>query len=142
MHVGSVPAIGGDRLSAREEQVHRPLTRASAPARREPACIQKRVESPFVRLEAVLSMLPNEALLPVSWLRSQLIGQVDNSPQCTLPTDVTVAIVADELGRADSTVRSWCRTGQLPGAYRLRGREWRIPASALAAFFANQRSGR
>ena len=38
------------------------------------------------------------------------------------------------LGRSCSTVRDYCRAGLLEGAYRQRGREWRIPPDAIRAF--------
>ena len=48
--------------------------------------------------------------------------------------DMTVQELADRFGRCPSTVRAWCEAGRLPGAYKLRGREWRIPAVALRLF--------
>lgn len=48
--------------------------------------------------------------------------------------DLTAQHVADELDRAPSTVRTWCGAGRIPGAYRLRGREWRIPRASLRRF--------
>lgn len=56
--------------------------------------------------------------------------------------DLTVAQVAARYSRQPSTVRGWCESGLLRGAYRLRGREWRIPAEALAAFEQAERGGR
>ncbi len=47
--------------------------------------------------------------------------------------DLTVAEVAQLLGRAAGTVRGWCTTGELAGAYWLNGCEWRIPSGALLA---------
>lgn len=45
-----------------------------------------------------------------------------------------IAEVAALLGRSPSTIRDYCRKGLLPGAYRQRGRDWRIPWSAITAF--------
>jgi excisionase family DNA binding protein len=50
--------------------------------------------------------------------------------------DYSVREVAAQFGKAVSTVRGWCEAGQLPGAYRVRGREWRIPRRAIAAMQA------
>lgn len=48
--------------------------------------------------------------------------------------DLTVAQVAEKLDRAESTVRGWCAREVIPEAYKLRGREWRIPRAALRRF--------
>ena len=47
------------------------------------------------------------------------------------PADMTCAEVGQRLGRAASTIRSYCERGELSGAYRWRAREWRIPPAAL-----------
>ncbi len=83
------------------------------------------------RLRAIVAPLPPGAAvtLPVevvrTWLEVEGVGDT--------PVDLTVQEVGDLLGRAPSTVRTWCGAGRLPGAYRLRGREWRIPRGALRA---------
>lgn len=39
-----------------------------------------------------------------------------------------------KAGRASaSTIRTWCERGELAGAYKLHGREWRVPLSAIEA---------
>jgi excisionase family DNA binding protein len=48
-----------------------------------------------------------------------------------LEVDLTVEEVAAHFGKGTSTVRTWLGRGELPGAYRLHGREWRIPRSAI-----------
>ena len=77
---------------------------------------------------ATLEALPDEALVPVRWVRS-LIKSV-GSGDCS-EVGHTVLEVAAATNRAASTVRTWCAEGRLPGARRLRGREWRIPTAAL-----------
>ena len=57
-------------------------------------------------------------------------------------SDLTLADVADRVGRAQSTVRGWCTRGLLTGAYRLNGRDWRVPSAALDAFLEAQRTHR
>lgn len=52
--------------------------------------------------------------------------------------DMTLKEVADEVGRAKSTVRSWCNSEKLEGAYRLNNRDWRVPRRSLQAFLAGQ----
>jgi len=78
-----------------------------------------------------LQALPAAAslTLAVGELREALGDQVG-------PADLDVATVARRFDRSPSTVRSWCETGLLPGAYRLRGRSWRIPPAALDALRA------
>ncbi len=52
--------------------------------------------------------------------------------------DLTVEQVAEKLGRAPSTIRNWVREGRIPGAYKLRGRENRIPRAALRSFLERE----
>jgi excisionase family DNA binding protein len=54
--------------------------------------------------------------------------------------DLTVEQVAKKLNRSPSTVRNWLAAGDIPGAYRLKRREWRIPPSALEWFLDKQRT--
>ncbi len=49
-----------------------------------------------------------------------------------------VQAAGEALGRSASTVRQYARQGLLEGAYRQRGREWRIPRSAIGAFHRQQ----
>ncbi len=55
--------------------------------------------------------------------------------------DMTLDDVAAEVGRAVSTIRTWCNGGRLQGAYRLNGRDWRVPRAALRAFLDGQGRG-
>ena len=98
-------------------------------------------------LRALAEALPAGAAVPVprEWLLELLAG----SPEPALPTvpsvtpaDLTVAQLAARFGRKPSTVRGWLDRHLIPGAYRFQGREWRVPAAALAAFEATQRSPR
>lgn len=52
--------------------------------------------------------------------------------------DLTLPEVAERVGRASSTVRAWCNTGLMAGAYKLNGRDWRVPPAALDAFLRGQ----
>ena len=74
--------------------------------------------------------LPREALL-------ELCG--GDRGALDLEGELTVAQFAKRLGRKPSTVRGWCERGALQGAYRLNGREWRIPPAAVETFIASQR---
>lgn len=53
--------------------------------------------------------------------------------------DFTVADVAAQFLRSPSTVRDWCEHRRFEGAYKLNGRDWRIPQAAVDAFLAQQR---
>lgn len=82
-----------------------------------------------------LADLPDDALVPVHWIRERLGAAADEDRI----SDLTVREAADELDRSPSTVRGWCGDGKLEGAYRFRGREWRIPPAALRAFVDAER---
>ena len=66
--------------------------------------------------------------LPVEWLRSLLAADAlaGGGPDRLL----TLEEVAELAGRSVSTVRTWCNSGMIEGAFRLHGREWRVPESA------------
>jgi hypothetical protein len=58
-------------------------------------------------------------------------GQADQAgPQA----DLTVAELAAWFHRSASTVRDWCEHGRFEGAYKLNGRDWRIPQTGVEAF--------
>ena len=73
------------------------------------------------------------ALVPASEVLERLPVLTEGAgvdPLAALDVDAA----GDVLGRSPSTVREYCRQGFLPGAYRQRGREWRIPLEAIRAF--------
>lgn len=73
--------------------------------------------------------------LPVGWLREQLDAEPEDEDELA---DLTVDEIAEELDRAPSTVRGWLGRGEIPEAYRLQGREWRVPRSALRRYLDRQ----
>lgn len=99
-------------------------------------------------LRDVLSAIPREAMVPAGWVLDGLDQYVADvqlnpnspaaSPPLTDPVDLTVAEVAAHFGRGASTVRTWLLRGDLPGAYRLNGRDWRIPRTAIATMQREQ----
>ena len=97
--------------------------------------------APGRRLLAILSELPAEAMVTVGWLRDKLGGGDDEQSGARPFSDLRIEEAAKEVGRAPSTVRTWCNSGALTGAYRLRGREWRIPRKAIARFLEAQTNG-
>ena len=84
-----------------------------------------------------LRALPDDAQVPVRWVRELVaeLGLGDGTPGSV---GLTVPQVADLTDRSPSTIRTWCAEGRLPGACRLRGREWRIPRRALDALVAGE----
>ena len=89
-------------------------------------------------LRTLAQAFPAGAVVPVpkEWLL-ELLGEGDG--EAPVEIDLTVGQVAQRFSRRPSTVRGWCEANLLPGAYRNRGREWRIPAEALRAFQQQQR---
>lgn len=83
-----------------------------------------------------LRRMPPGSLVPRDWLLAELERGAPAEPAGGM--DPTIAQVATECGRSPSTVRNWLSQGLLPGAYRLRGREWRIPRATLAAFLEGE----
>src|SRR5215475_7286848 len=87
------------------------------------------------RLEALVAAAPDDANVPVRWLREILAEEAPDASvygETAVAIDFTVLQLAERFGRASSTIRTWCESGQLPGSYRLNGREWRIPLAAAA----------
>jgi hypothetical protein len=87
-------------------------------------------------LLALLLPLPAEATLPVGWIREQLEAlevAVEGEPEVYAVRDL-----ARRWNRAPSTVRAVLEAGELPEAYRHRGREWRVPRAAVLAYEQRQ----
>jgi hypothetical protein len=73
--------------------------------------------------------------VPREWLLELLEGAAPSPvPSNVQAADMTIADLALRFGRHASTIRGWLEKGAFAGAYKLRGREWRIPAASLAAF--------
>ena len=92
------------------------------------------------RLSRLASALPSEDASVVLSKRDILAlvqGEVEGEDQ---RSDLTVEQVADETGRAPSTVRGWLLSGHLRG-YKLNGRDWRVPPHALRAYLDGQSRG-
>ena len=56
-----------------------------------------------------------------------------------VPADFTVVQLAARFHRSVSTIRDWCEHGRFEGAYKLNGRDWRIPQAGVSAFLTEQR---
>jgi excisionase family DNA binding protein len=81
-------------------------------------------------------MLTRDGLLELAAVEGAQAGQA--SPRA----DFTAAELAAHFNRSVSTVRDWCEHGRFEGAYKLNGRDWRIPRAAVDAFLAEQRGER
>jgi len=89
------------------------------------------------KLRPLVDGLPDEAMvtLPVRALRHWLTDDdAERSPRPEVGGgDLTIGEVARLMHRSESTVRGWLNGGHVPGAYKLRGRAWRVPRAALSA---------
>jgi hypothetical protein len=90
-------------------------------------------------LAAIAAAAPAGSLVVVSLprefiLEQLLAGDRWSGPETVAPADLTVQDLAGRYGKKVSTVRGWFEAGYFPGAYKLRGREWRAPAAAVRAF--------
>lgn len=93
------------------------------------------------RLRQAVEGLPEGAsiTLPVSVIRDWLSNLEAEAAEEDLG-DLTVPELAEELDRAGSTVRGWLNAGEIPQAYKLNDREWRIPRAAVREFLDRQKN--
>jgi excisionase family DNA binding protein len=77
-------------------------------------------------------MPPGSAVtLPRDWLLAlDEAGEPEDGPPAV---DLTVTQLAALFGKKCSTIRAWLEEGDFEGAYKLRGRQWRVPRRALEA---------
>lgn len=94
------------------------------------------------RLRRAAELLPAGASITVS--RECLLEALGSADVCSeAPAgDLTVAELASQFQRKPSTVRAWLEAGRFPGAYKLRGRDWRVPPAAVQAFREAEQGGR
>ena len=92
-------------------------------------------------LDAIVrGMPPGSAVsLPVDFLKSLLedAARKGGGPDRLLTLDE----LAQVTGRAVSTVRTWCNSGKITGAFRLHDREWRVPESAWERYLEGLKKG-
>ena len=91
-------------------------------------------------LRALLDSMPVVSTITLTRVDIEELLDELTPPDVDAPeaSDLTLPEVADRVSRARSTVRSWCSRGLLVGAYRLNGRDWRVPPHALDAFLNAQ----
>lgn len=87
----------------------------------------------MMAIDDFLSRLPDDALVPVAWVRENLGTQSETHEVSEGGVDLTVGEVAKMFRRSPPTIRAWCANGRLKNAYRFLGREWRIPRRDLEA---------
>jgi hypothetical protein len=94
-------------------------------------------------LRTALAAMPPGALVPRDWLLEQLS---DAPPATSGPSstpsplvDLTIGDLGRLFGKQPSTVRAWVERGDFPGAYKLQGKEWRVPPMAVEGFQDRQR---
>lgn len=90
------------------------------------------------RIRRMVEALPSPTST-VSLSRGDLESLLGHAVEAEPLSDLTVQEVADEVGRAPSTVRGWCNSGELR-AYRLNRREWRITREAMREFQRDQQT--
>ena len=95
-------------------------------------------------LRAALAAMPPGTLVPRDWVLEQLSGGVHASqeaatPAPATPVDLSIRDLAQLFGKQSSTVRAWVERGDFPGAYKLNGKEWRVPLGAVEGFQNLQR---
>lgn len=95
-------------------------------------------------ISALVVAAPPTATVPVEWLAGLLAAddggsEAHSADTATPGVDLTVGQLAARFGKGSSTVRTWLARGELPGAYKLHGTEWRIPPAAIEAMQDRQR---
>ncbi len=101
--------------------------------------------TPLERLRQAAELLPAGASVTVTReiLLAALGDGLHPSAQPPAPSaDLTVAELADRFHRSPSTVRGWLEAGRFPTAYKLSGRDWRVPVAGVEAFVAQERTSR
>jgi hypothetical protein len=86
--------------------------------------------------------LPAGTALPVprEWILELLSGaETPKATTTALELDLTPEEAGAALHRSPVTIRAYCNAGLFRGAYRMRGRAWRIPRTSLDAFQVAER---
>ena len=94
---------------------------------------------PSESLQRALAAMPPGTLVPRDWVLEQLSDGFPGVPAADTSApparvDLTIRDLAQLFGKQRSTVRAWVERGDFPGAYKLHGKEWRVPVSGVEAF--------
>lgn len=92
-------------------------------------------------LRAALAAMPPGTLVPRDWVLERLSGASPYLSGTSALIDLTITDLARLFGKRPSTVRAWVERGDFAGAYKLHGKEWRIPVSAVEEFQNKRRLG-
>jgi hypothetical protein len=100
------------------------------------------------QLRSLVDVAPPDATVPVRWI-AELLDEDDRSVELAvrekgsypIMPDLTVGDIMAATQRERPTIIGWIRGGGFPGAYKLNGREWRIPAGDWSAFLERKRNG-
>ncbi len=84
--------------------------------------------------------MPPGTLVPRDWLLEELSGAVVTQTASSELVDFTIRDLAKMFGKRPSTVRAWVERGDFAGAYKLHGKEWRIPGEGVKQFQQQQRA--
>ena len=100
------------------------------------------MEERLRKVVAYLEALPPGSLVPRDWVLGLVAdGEARTpAPRGTSAVDLTVEGVAELFGKRPSTVRFWIERGHFPGAYKLHGKQWRVPPAAIEAFQRTQQA--
>ncbi len=95
-------------------------------------------------LREALTAMPPGTLVPRDWVLARLPEDTQGVPPAVTPAlprrvDLTIRDLAQLFGKQPSTVRAWVERGDFAGAYKLHGKEWRVPESGVEAFQNRQR---
>lgn len=93
------------------------------------------------QLEKLLEALPEGGSVTLDREALAELLEAEPGPEEERLSDLTVPELAEELDRGKSTVRGWLADGLIPEAYRLRGREWRVPPAAVRRFLEREAQG-
>jgi hypothetical protein len=97
----------------------------------------------YEMLKCFVEALPPGTVVPVArdWLLGLLtVGQAGHVRHELAPPDLDVKQLAERYRRKESTVRQWCEEKRFPGAYKQRGKGWRVPPSGVVAFEEAERA--
>ena len=91
--------------------------------------------------------MPPGTLVPRDWVLEHLSNGFAGVPVAEAPAlparvDLTIRDLAQLFGKQPSTVRAWVERGDFAGAYKLHGKEWRVPESGVEAFQNRQRGAK
>ncbi len=84
-------------------------------------------------LRRLVEAHPLGATITMTMPRAWWVELLDADADATGP-DYQVRDLAKLFSRSQSSVRAWCEEGRFPGAYKLRGKHWRIPRIAVTRF--------